>query len=96
MTKQDLVKEVAARTGVSQNTANNVLNAILQIITESIKSGKKVTLTGFGTFQRILRAARTFKTPPGKDGKGATKSVKKEARYAPKFAPSEVLKDQIA
>jgi DNA-binding protein HU-beta len=96
MTKQELVKEIAARTGVSQNTANSVLNATLQIITESVKSGKKVTLTGFGTFQRVMRAARTFRTPPGKDGKGQTKSVTKEARYHPKFSPSEVLKNEVA
>ena len=49
MQKTDFVKSVAERAGVSQKEAKQVVDAALDIVTETLKKGEKVTLTGFGT-----------------------------------------------
>ena len=45
MQKTDFVKSVADRANVSQKEAKQVIDAALDIITESLKGGEKVTLT---------------------------------------------------
>jgi len=58
MQKTDFVKSVADRANVSQKEAKQVIDAALDIITESLKGGEKVTLTGFGTFEVRQRQER--------------------------------------
>ena len=63
MQKTDFVKSVAERAGVSQKEAKLVVDAALDIITETLKAGEKVTLTGFGSFTPRRRNARTGRNP---------------------------------
>ena len=58
MQKTDFVKSVADRANVSQKEAKQVIDSALDIITESLKGGEKVTLTGFGTFEVRQRQER--------------------------------------
>ncbi len=58
MQKTDFIKAVAERTGVSQKETKQVVDAALEVITESLKRAEKVTLTGFGTFEVRQRQAR--------------------------------------
>ena len=58
MKKSDFIVEVAKKSGLSQVKAGEVVNTMLDVITEALKSGDKVTLTGFGTFEVRERAAR--------------------------------------
>ncbi|MBQ7678520.1 MAG: HU family DNA-binding protein [Butyrivibrio sp.] len=50
MYKTDLVKAVAKETEWSEDTVSYALNTILAQIAEIVKSGEKLCLTGFGTF----------------------------------------------
>ena len=63
MQKTDFIKAVAERTGVSQKETKQVVDAALDVITESLKKGEKVTLTGFGTFEVRHRQAREGVNP---------------------------------
>ncbi len=58
MKKSDFVAEIAKRTGVPRTKADEAVNAMLDVITETLQSGDKLTLTGFGTFEVRERAAR--------------------------------------
>src|SRR4051812_21341146 len=60
--KADLVKELEKRLG-SRRAANDALEAVLDTIVREVVRGGKVSITGFGTFDRVERAARTGRNP---------------------------------
>lgn len=58
--KTSLIEDVTARTqGYSRRQIAEILDAVLMTIRERVQSGQSVTLTGFGTFRRSERAARS-------------------------------------
>jgi DNA-binding protein HU-beta len=58
--KTDLIDDVTSRTqGYNRRQVAEIVNAALDTITEKVRAGQNVTLTGFGTFRRSERAART-------------------------------------
>jgi DNA-binding protein HU-beta len=60
--KADLVRELEKRLG-SRRAANDALEAVLDTIVREVVRGGKVSITGFGTFDRVERAARTGRNP---------------------------------
>lgn len=58
-TKSELIANVAGHTGLSKSDVGRVVDAVLAEIT----AAEKVRLTGFGTFARKQRAARTMRDP---------------------------------
>jgi len=60
--KADLIKELEKRLG-SRKMANDALEAVLDTIVRETVRGGKVSITGFGTFDRVERAARTGRNP---------------------------------
>lgn len=63
MNKTDLVLEVASRTGMEKREVRRVVNAVLEAVREEVATGGRVTLAGFGTFERRQRAARVGRNP---------------------------------
>ncbi len=63
MHKSDLVKSVAASAGMTGPQAEKAVNAVFGSIEDALKSGDKVTLTGFGTFEVTSQAAREGRNP---------------------------------
>jgi DNA-binding protein HU-beta len=62
-TKDQIVREVAEQSGLSQKDAGLALDAILETIQETLKSGGEITLTGFGKFHVAERGARQGVNP---------------------------------
>jgi DNA-binding protein HU-beta len=89
MQKTDFVKSVADRANVSQKEAKQVIDAALDIITESLKGGEKVTLTGFGTFEVRQRQEREGVNPQTRQ------KIKIAATKTPGFSASSTLKEAI-
>ena len=89
-TKEDIVNQVAKDTGISKIQAKKTVESFLDTITDSMKSGDKVTLTGFGTFQVQEREARKGRNPQT----GETMNI--PARKVPKFSPGKGLKDSVS
>ena len=58
MTKAELISAVAQKTQLSKKESDKAVAAVLEAITETLKSGEKVSLVGFGTFEVKERAAR--------------------------------------
>ena len=76
MNKDELVKEIASKTKLSQKVSAEVLSATLEIIQKSVSKGKKVTLVGVGSWEARKRAARIGRNPQtGKELKIAAKTV---------------------
>lgn len=63
MNKLQLVKRIAFDAELTQAQANAAVDALMSIIMESVVAGEKVQLTGFGTFERKERKARTGRNP---------------------------------
>lgn len=63
MNKTDLVNSIAKETGLSKTKSNEVVDAFVNAVSESLKNGEKVTLVGFGTFATTERSARKGRNP---------------------------------
>ena len=57
--KTNLIDDITAGTqGYSRRQVAEIVDATLKAITDKVRTGQNVTLTGFGTFRRTERAAR--------------------------------------
>lgn len=59
MHKQDIIAKLARNTALDETESKRVLNMVLSEISTALKRGKRVTLTGFGTFEVRKRKKRT-------------------------------------
>lgn len=89
MNKQDCIDAVAERTGLSKREAGDAVDAVLGAITDALRSGEKVALPGFGTFEVRQRAARQGRNP--RDGS----TIDIPARSVPAFKAGKALKDAV-
>jgi len=63
ITKKDIVRRVAARTGLKRAIVQLVVQALLEQIIEELKQGNRIELRDFGVFEVKQRAARTAQNP---------------------------------
>ena len=90
MNKIKLINLLSEKSGLSRKEAENALNTLTQIITDSLKDGKEVTLTGFGTFSAKFRSARKGVNPQRPNEKMDIPAV-----TIPKFKAGKALKDAL-
>jgi DNA-binding protein HU-beta len=90
MTKSEFVVKLAEKAGLTKADAEKTVNAFLETVSETLKSGDKVTFTGFGSFEVNERAAREGRNPQT----GEAMQIK--ATKAPKFKAGKGLKDAVA
>lgn len=87
--KEDIVKDVSNKTGLSLTQTRVVINSLLDLITTELESGEFVRFTGFGTFgvkEISPTKARNFSN-------GEFVDVPK--RKAPFFKAGDVLKRRV-
>ena len=73
MTKQDFIQKVAQKSGLSARDAGKAVDAFMETVTETLKSGDSVNFTGFGKFSPSARAAQTTSFSPARtDAASAT------------------------
>ena len=89
MIKADLVTIMAKTAGGSKTSAERAVNAMVTGIIDSLRRGRRVTISGFGTFVVARRAARNGRDP--RTGKQITIPSAK----VPRFRPSRSLKVAI-
>jgi DNA-binding protein HU-beta len=63
MTKTELIAGIAEGADVSKAKAGDMVNTFISLVVAQGKSGKDVTLPGFGTFKVSERSARTGRNP---------------------------------
>tara|TARA_B110000459_G_scaffold203330_1_gene259431 strand:+ start:3689 stop:3961 length:273 start_codon:yes stop_codon:yes gene_type:complete len=90
MNKGELVDVIAKDAGLSKVDAGNALNAFVENVTGSLKSGNSVQLIGFGTFSISARAARKGRNP--QTGATINISAKKVAKFKAGKALAETVK----
>lgn len=89
MNKEELVQEISKKANVTQKEAVEVLNALIDTVQKTVAKGKKVTLVGFGTFERRDRAARTGRNPQ------TGKELKIPATKVPAFSAGKRFKTVV-
>ncbi len=88
--KAEFVELLAGRLGSDKKSAATALDAVLDQIIASVSKGEKVTLTGFGSFEKRERAARIARNP----ATGAQVKVKKTS--VPAFRAGAEFKDIVS
>lgn len=63
MTKQQLIETLASETKMTKRQVETVVVTMTDIVARTIKQGQKVSITGFGTFDKGKRAARRGVNP---------------------------------
>jgi len=87
--KSELIDIVAAKADISKSTAGDALDAVIEGITDALKSGDSVTFVGFGTFSVSERAARDGRNPR------TGETIKIAASKLAKFKAGKALKDAL-
>ena len=66
MKKQDFIKAVATKSGLSQDAVTKALTSMIDTITAELKKDGEVNITGFGAWKVSQRAARNGVNPKTK------------------------------
>jgi DNA-binding protein HU-beta len=90
MNKGELVDSIADKANVTKKEADAVLSAAIDIIVSSVAEGDKVTLVGFGSFEKRERKEREGRNP--KTGESMTIA----ATTVPAFSAGKAFKETVA
>ena len=89
MNKNELINEVARKTGLSRREAEVGVQTMLDLVSGELNKNGKVTLTGFGTFDVGKRKPRVGVNPR------TGKTISIPASKMPRFKPSRTLRDKV-
>ena len=89
MTKQEFVEQVSSKSGLSRSDASKAVDAVLDSITDALRSGNDVAFTGFGKFSASARKARQGVNPR------TGEKVNIPATTVPKFTAGSQLKQAV-
>jgi DNA-binding protein HU-beta len=90
MTKADLIDQMAKDADITKVAAGAALESFLANVAKALKKKDgKVTLVGFGTFQKTRRKARKGRNPQ------TGEPIKIKATNVVKFKPGKKLRDAI-
>ncbi|PYC79109.1 DNA-binding protein [Streptomyces tateyamensis] len=89
MNKAQLVEAVAEQLG-GRKAAAEAVDAVLDTMVRAVVAGDRVSVTGFGTFEKVERSARFARNPQT----GERVKVKKTA--VPRFRPGQGFKDLVS
>ncbi len=89
MNKNDLAHRLSEHSGLAKNDAAKAVDGVFDLITEALKSGDEVRLTGFGVFAVATRAGGKGRNP--QTGEEITIKPSKQ----PRFRPGKQLKEAL-
>jgi DNA-binding protein HU-beta len=87
--KNDLIQHLSDRSGLPKNDAAKAVDGVFDIITDTLKKGEEVRLTGFGVFVVAQRKGGKGRNPQT----GAEITIK--ASKQPRFRAGKQLKDAV-
>jgi integration host factor subunit alpha len=89
MTKADLVESICTRANISKKDSADVLEEVFSVMKDTLASGEKIKIAGFGNFEVNQKKARKGRNPQT----GGAITI--DARKVLTFKPSSVLKQTI-
>lgn len=89
MTKADIVEQIYEKVGFSKKESAELVERVFGLIKETLESGEKIKIAGFGNFVVKEKADRRGRNPQTGD------EIIISARRILTFKPSQVLKSSI-
>ena len=89
MKKKELIERIAQEADVSKGEAQKHFEAFEEVVTEALKAGEEVQITGFGKFSVKERKAREGRNPQ------TGQTMKIAAQRVPAFSAGNALKEAI-
>jgi DNA-binding protein HU-beta len=89
MKKKELIERIADEARLPKSEAHKHFEAFEEVVTEALKSGEEVQITGFGKFSVRERKAREGRNPQ------TGEKMKIAAQKVPSFSAGNVLKDAV-
>lgn len=89
MVKKDVIKEMAAKLNTTQKDAEQALEAFMEVVTEALHDGNKISLIGFGSFEVTTRNARDGRNPQ------TGEPIQIPESRSPKFKAGKILKEAV-
>ncbi|MBO6853238.1 MAG: integration host factor subunit alpha [Marivivens sp.] len=90
LTRMDLAEAVHAEVGLSRNESADLVESVLNHVSDALVRGESVKISSFGTFAVRQKSARVGRNP--KTGE----EVPIHPRRVLSFRPSHLLKDRVA
>jgi DNA-binding protein HU-beta len=90
LNRKELVDAIQKHTAVARADVDKVLGSLIQHTQVAVKKGDRVSLVGFGTFERQDRKARTARNPRSGE------PVKVKATKVPRFRAGQGFKDVVS
>ncbi|NLJ33219.1 MAG: HU family DNA-binding protein [Firmicutes bacterium] len=90
MNKGELISSVANKIDITKKDAEKAVNAVFETIQETMATGEKVQLIGFGTFEVRERKARKGRNPQ------TGEEIDIPAAKVPAFKAGKGLKDAVS
>lgn len=90
MNRSELVAAVAAHVGSDQAEARRHVDAVFETIMSNVVEGERVVVTGFGTFERVTRPARTVRNPR------TGQPIQVASMQAPRFSVGRTFKENVS
>lgn len=90
MNKPEIIDALAIKLGTGKVEAEKMLHAFIDVITEALKNGQEVNISGFGSFLVTNRSARMGVNPQRPEEK-----IQIPATKVPKFRAGKGLKDAV-
>lgn len=89
MNKGELINNISESGQMPRAAARRALDRVLSIMTSAMKNGEKVTISGFGSFRVVDRAAQKGRNPQ------TGKPITIPARRVVKFKPARKLAERV-
>jgi DNA-binding protein HU-beta len=89
VTKQEFVDQVANKSGLSKGDATKAVDAVLEVIQETLSRGGEISFTGFGKFTVAERGARQGVNPQ------TGERIQIAASRVPRFSAGSQLKSAV-
>ena len=89
MNREDLVKLVSEKTGISKKAAEEAQKAVIEGFSSALEKGDSISIVGFGSFKVVDRAAREGRNP------STGEKMQIPAFKAVKFTASKSLKERV-
>ncbi len=89
MTKAQFISKVASKSGLSQKDSNEVIEAAIDVLTQTLIEKDSISFVGFGSFSTVEKAARDVRIPT------SGKIVHVPAKTAVKFKVGKMLKEAV-
>jgi DNA-binding protein HU-beta len=90
LNRKELVDAIQKHTEVARADVDKVLGSLIQVCQVAVKKGDRVSLVGFGTFERRDRKARVARNPRSGE------TVKVKATKVPVFRAGQSFRDVVA